>query len=278
MNKEELEGLYKSIKKEISEYHEAEPDISDEVLELVKTEIEMYYKDSELSWPWFDYDYSREWDFYTLETSVDHEENDESCEAKIYAEAYPVNGEYSLVYLMIDEEVIIDNREKIPEDIIYDSIQAEKERIEKLAEQKEDEEHEGMGTEELEGMELEEEILTIDNCPELKAILLNKADMDPSYADFAVEYEHRIIEFDGYISDLAKHENFKTRYDVLINYDNPNGITGPYFQFWDVNTADMHISSDTLKVNDKVKVKAKVENYNDNTGLFILDPVEVVVK
>ena len=42
------------------------------------------------------------------------------------------------------------------------------------------------------------DILTVDNSPELAAILSLKADMDQSYADFAEAHKNQVIEFNGW--------------------------------------------------------------------------------
>ena len=122
-----------------------------------------------------------------------------------------------------------------------------------------------------------DENLTVNNCPELAAMLANKADLDASYADFARKYNGRTIEFDGRIDYCAKHGNTKTRFDYLVSagdYD-PNHQTGPAFKFNDVNHFDLNTDLATVNVGQNVHIIAKVESYNSNSGLFFLDPVSV---
>lgn len=119
--------------------------------------------------------------------------------------------------------------------------------------------------------------LTVENCPELAAILSNKAEIDASYSAFASKYKGRIIEFDGRIDYSAKHENFKTRFDYLMSagdYD-PDHQIGPSFKFEDVSYSDLHTDLDTVSVGLNVRIVAKVVSFNSNTGLFYLEPVSV---
>lgn len=122
-----------------------------------------------------------------------------------------------------------------------------------------------------------EENLTIDNCPELAAMLANKADLDPSYAEFAKNHSGQKIEFDGRIDFYANHGKYKTRYDYLVgagDYD-PDHQTGPSFKFNDVNYYDLNTDLETVKVGQNVHIIAVVESYDSNSGLFFLDPVSI---
>lgn len=119
--------------------------------------------------------------------------------------------------------------------------------------------------------------LTIENCPELKSILSNKAEIDQSYSDFASKYSGRIIEFDGRIDYCTKHGNYNTRFDYLVSagdYD-PNRQVGPTFKFEDVNYFDLNTNLDTVSVGLNVRITAKVVSFNSNSGLFYLEPVSV---
>lgn len=121
------------------------------------------------------------------------------------------------------------------------------------------------------------ENLTIDNCPELAAILSNKAEIDQSYSDFASKYKGRIIEFDGRIDYCTKHGNYNTRFDYLVSagdYD-PNHQIGPTFKFEDVNYYDLNTNLDTVSVGLNVRIIAEVVSFDSNSGLFYLEPVSV---
>lgn len=122
------------------------------------------------------------------------------------------------------------------------------------------------------------ENLTVENCPELAAILANKAEIDQSYSDFATKYNGRIIEFDGRIDYCTNHENYNTRFDYLVsagNYD-PDHQVGPTFKFEDVNYYDLNTNLDTVSVGLNVRIVAEVVSFDSNSGLFYLDPVSVV--
>lgn len=121
------------------------------------------------------------------------------------------------------------------------------------------------------------ENLTIDNCPELAAILSNKAEIDESYSSFASKYKGRIIEFDGRIDYCTKHEDYNTRFDYLVSAGDyePNHQIGPTFKFEDVNYYDLNTNLDTVSVGLNVRITAKVVSFDSNSGLFYLEPVSV---
>lgn len=95
-------------------YHSPSGSVEDDVLDAVKKEVEQYASElgvEDVSWAWFDYTYTREWDFYTLETHADLD--DDSCD--IYAETFLSDGEMSVYYLLVDKEVPINRREELPD-------------------------------------------------------------------------------------------------------------------------------------------------------------------
>ena len=119
--------------------------------------------------------------------------------------------------------------------------------------------------------------LTVENCPELAAILSNKAEIDDSYSAFATKYKGRIIEFDGRIDYCTKHENYNTKFDYLVSagdYD-PDHQIGPYFKFENVAYYDLNTNLDTVSVGLNVHIVAEVVSFDSNSGLFYLDPVSV---
>lgn len=127
----------------------------------------------------------------------------------------------------------------------------------------------------------EKTTLTIENCPALKAMLNNKADMDPSYAQFASKYAGYTMEFNACIRNISLHGDYTTRYDILFsagNYDESHQI-GPSFQFKDVNASNLGFStlylSEVLNVGDNVKIICKIDKYNTNSGIFTVKPVSV---
>lgn len=130
----------------------------------------------------------------------------------------------------------------------------------------------------IEGTEQSDEILTTENCEELAAILLNKDEPYDSYSNFATKYEGRTIDFDGRIDYLVNHENYNTRYDILLSagdYD-PNTQIGPTFKFEDVGLWDLGLDSLSISVGMNVRIVATVQEFNYNTGIFFLDPISVI--
>ena len=120
--------------------------------------------------------------------------------------------------------------------------------------------------------------LTVENCPELAAMLTNKAEIDESYSSFATRYRGRTIEFDGRIDACARHEDYNTRFDYLVSagdYD-PNHQIGPAFQFKNVSYYDLHTNLDRVSVGLNVHIVAVVKSFDRTRGLFYLDPVSVI--
>lgn len=117
MSRDELSELSEEVDNELSEYHDPEYEIQEEVLDLTKKEIEKYYGDKgyDVGWAWFDYSYNREWDFYTLTTSISYSNDNVNEDADVYAEAYPINSEYQLFYLTSGQDILIDNRNNLPD-------------------------------------------------------------------------------------------------------------------------------------------------------------------
>lgn len=116
MTTDELEVLEENIENELEKNHSTSSKINDILLDLVKDEVEKEY--AETDWPWLDYDYTCDWGLYTLQTSVEYNDNDDEKEADIYAEAYPVNDEYELFYLTVGDNILIDKRNELPEELL----------------------------------------------------------------------------------------------------------------------------------------------------------------
>lgn len=126
-----------------------------------------------------------------------------------------------------------------------------------------------------------EEVLTIDNCPDLAALILVKNEHDDTVKDFAETYAGRIIEFDGNIAYMSKHGNYKTRYDILIycgDY-NVSPMRGPCFQFRDVGVFNLGLSeswsTESVRAGTNVRIQAEVVEYKEMSGLFMLRPVSL---
>ena len=129
-----------------------------------------------------------------------------------------------------------------------------------------------------------DDVLTIKNCEALARILSLKSDHDDLYTDFAHEYKGMTIEFDGRIDYLTNHNDYKTRYDILVSagdYD-PDTQNGPTFKFEDVAAFDLNLQTlyleDEISVGKNVRITAKVGTYNNDTGIFMLEPISIVAR
>lgn len=129
-----------------------------------------------------------------------------------------------------------------------------------------------------------EEVLNVNNCEELAALLSLKDEFDPSIAEFASKYQGRAIEFDGNVAYVSPHEGYSTRFDYLIYAGDYSEsiVSGPSFQFEDVNYYDLHLEGDNVpdsfEVGLNIHVVAKIEEYDSGTGLFKLDPVKITIR
>lgn len=132
--------------------------------------------------------------------------------------------------------------------------------------------------------ESEDEILNVSNCQDLANILAVKDEFDPRIEEFADKYSGQKIEFDANVVDVASHNGYNTRFDYLLlggDYGSKN-ISGPYFQFEDVNYYDLNLEGenvpDSFTVGLNVHIIATVEEFDSNSGLFKLDPVKITIR
>lgn len=127
------------------------------------------------------------------------------------------------------------------------------------------------------------ENITVLNNEELAAVMAVENEYDPIVGVFVEKYKGKIIEFDGCIILVANHDDYDTRYDILLSagdyVDEDTVNQGPLFKMEDVNTTDMGISDlylpDFVSVGHNVHVVVTVSEYDYDRGLFMLDPVSV---
>ena len=130
----------------------------------------------------------------------------------------------------------------------------------------------------------EEEILTVENNKELATILSTKDETSPLFKEFAEKYVGRTIVFDGNTAAVNNHGDNKTRFDYLIYVGDYSETTfsGPNFQFRDVNYNNLHLTGDnvpdTFGTGLNIRIVATVEEYNETTGLFQLEPVSIEMR
>ncbi len=126
-----------------------------------------------------------------------------------------------------------------------------------------------------------EEILTVENSPELAAILAEGDYCADSIHAFATTYQSRTIEFDGHIAFVSLHPGRQTRWDFLISPGEAPGVVGPAFQFRDVGRAELNLTDESmpgLNQGDNLHIVAQVVEYNSASCLFFLDPISTGVR
>ena len=123
-----------------------------------------------------------------------------------------------------------------------------------------------------------EEVLTADSSPDL-ASLLSSGETNAFW--FSSSYRGRTIQFDGHVASLMNHENYSTRWDVLILAGN-NGASpsvGPNFKLVNVSFYDMNVTNaDTLREGQNITVTAVVGDYDSATDWLELDPVSISIR
>ena len=128
-----------------------------------------------------------------------------------------------------------------------------------------------------------DDILTVENCEALASMITVKAEIDDSYKAFAENYKGQTILFDSCITYVMNHDDYKTRYDILLSagdyVDENTANPGPFFKFEDVNTnglgiEDLYLPS-FVAAGSNVRVTAKVDSFDAERGIFYLKPVLV---
>jgi hypothetical protein len=130
--------------------------------------------------------------------------------------------------------------------------------------------------------------LTVENSPDLAALLAGPDCGDDAIARFAIEYAGRTITFDGHISNMQNHGDYDTRYDILLNTGDFSETTlagiqnGPSFKFEDVNITDLNLTGPNIPefigMGDNLTIAASVEEWNADTCILFLDPVSTEVR
>lgn len=122
--------------------------------------------------------------------------------------------------------------------------------------------------------------LTVESSPELAQLLTTQGDNIDYYSNFAETYKGQTIEFDGSVQNVANSGSYSTRYDILVVYGdyNPNYYTGPTFKFKNVSGFDLGIPAedplDSLSTGQNIHIKAVVKNFDPDTAVMLLDPIQ----
>ena len=115
---DELHSLLNQTTDELKRNHEPKSSVTDTIRSMTVTATEKYLseRDSTISWPWFDYTYTNDWDLYTFTAPVTVKSSAGKSDMDVYSEAYPINGQYTLTYLSIGDDIVLDNRELVNSD------------------------------------------------------------------------------------------------------------------------------------------------------------------
>lgn len=124
-------------------------------------------------------------------------------------------------------------------------------------------------------------IITPENNPEFAQILNSGADCSSNIADFASEYDGRIVQFNGSIVYIANVGDYETVKDVLIHAGDYNKdlAAGPNFKFESIQPAvSMHFPeedpAESIYVGQNLHFEAEIESFDQNSCLFYLDPIK----
>lgn len=129
-----------------------------------------------------------------------------------------------------------------------------------------------------EDIENNEEVITIDNNEDFRKLLSLKDNFEPFVGKFSEKYYGKTIEFDGNIGNV---QNFstnrkvsKTRFNVLVlgGDFNSNSASGPNFRFTNISASKL---PNGIFQGEQIRIKAKVRTFNENNGLFELDPISI---
>lgn len=105
------------------------------------------------------------------------------------------------------------------------------------------------------------DILTIDNCPELKTVLYSKDATVDDYKAFFNKYKYKEIEIDAYVGDLQKRESYNT-YNILFRVDD---VTGPNFIWENAGITGWPLENGAWKLGVKARIKGTIFPYKEDT-------------
>lgn len=127
-------------------------------------------------------------------------------------------------------------------------------------------------------------VITAANNKEFAALLKAGDYCDLSMGKFATKYEGQKIEFDGSIAYMQNHEDYDTRYDILLGPGDAgtNTTVGPAFKYDNVSMLDLNFTGANtpsyVSEGDKLRFTAEVGEYNPDQCLFFLAPDATAVR
>lgn len=113
MTTQQLNQLKSDISEQLDANHEATSSERSRIESAVKTYVEDYYGSNNVSWAWFDYSYTKEWDYFTISTHADVKKGNEKTRCDIFADIFRSNDEYQIAYLTVGNDEIIDQRNEL---------------------------------------------------------------------------------------------------------------------------------------------------------------------
>lgn len=119
MSRSELLTLQEAITQELKQNHETSSEERDKILEVTKQATEAYFSrfNISISWAWLNYEYTKDWNFFSIKTHVDFKDgNGDKQKPEVYGEVYQTNEGYQLIYLKVGDEEIHNNRAALPSD------------------------------------------------------------------------------------------------------------------------------------------------------------------
>lgn len=111
MNSVELNDLINLIDDELRASHKANSNQQSAVQDEIVAFVESFYGEDNVSWAWFDYSYSREWEYFSMSTHADIKKQDGGkAQYDIYGEVLADNGDYQVIYVKVGSEILLDER------------------------------------------------------------------------------------------------------------------------------------------------------------------------
>ncbi|HEM5029132.1 TPA: DUF4839 domain-containing protein [Streptococcus suis] len=123
--------------------------------------------------------------------------------------------------------------------------------------------------------EQQTQVITPDN-PDF-AYILNNFD-ESKTQEFVEKYKGQIVEFDGHVAYMHSHENYKTRFDFLLNvgdWEEGNYVGMMAFENLAFHELKFVDETDTVSTGTNLHIKARIINAEKKGQLIYLEPVEL---
>ena len=128
-------------------------------------------------------------------------------------------------------------------------------------------------------------IITVDNTPDFKELMLHNDDYFQSAIDFSEKYYGRTIEFDGNFTDVMRYDEYDyiNMYDLLITYGDysadGSGLTGPYLKASKVKPeSSFDMNRFDVVTGTSVHVVATVSDSSPDGSYILINPKSITVR